>query len=185
MKADRGPGGGWGPLAPVGAARCWAWCPSAAFPWQRPSSGGGSSPRHPGGGVPGHQRRGPCPSWSRAGAPAGPIAPAGGKARLRRGVRVLTDSFGSACPTGRRNTPLRNWCKDCDCEHHGIFRAALTHTVRIALFFAAGQPGAGRGHPLCGGRSASPRCCCSPAACSSPGCGGSSALSPTAPPPSS
>ncbi len=40
---------------------------------------------------------------------------------------------------GRRKdeTPFEDLCADCDCEHTGIWRAALHHTVRIFLFILA------------------------------------------------
>ena len=47
---------------------------------------------------------------------------------------VLTDLIWKRLPHRAPEHPFEELCKDCDCEHHGIFRAALTHTVRIALF---------------------------------------------------
>ena len=47
---------------------------------------------------------------------------------------VLTDLIWKRLPHRTPEHPFEELCKDCDCEHHGIFRAALTHTVRIALF---------------------------------------------------
>ena len=64
---------------------------------------------------------------------------------------ILTDLLWKRLPHRAPERPFEELCKDCDCEHHGIFRSALTHTVRIALFFAAHQPGAGRRHPRGGG----------------------------------
>ena len=47
---------------------------------------------------------------------------------------ILTDLLWKRLPHRAPERPFEELCKDCDCEHHGIFRSALTHTVRIALF---------------------------------------------------
>ena len=75
----------------------------------------------------------------------GPFGPVGGAVLgllLLLGVKlvsgavfgVLTDLIWKRLPHRAPEHPFEELCKDCDCEHHGIFRAALTHTVRIALF---------------------------------------------------
>ena len=33
-----------------------------------------------------------------------------------------------------RQEPFHDLCEDCDCEHEGIFKSALRHTVKIAVF---------------------------------------------------
>ncbi len=47
---------------------------------------------------------------------------------------LLTDLVWKRLPHGETQAPFHDLCKDCDCEHHGIFHSALVHTVRIALF---------------------------------------------------
>lgn len=47
---------------------------------------------------------------------------------------LLTDLVWKRLPHGQDQAPFHDLCRDCDCEHHGIFRSALVHTVRIALF---------------------------------------------------
>lgn len=34
----------------------------------------------------------------------------------------------------KRDEPFHDLCDDCDCEHEGIFKAALHHTVKIFIF---------------------------------------------------
>jgi len=34
----------------------------------------------------------------------------------------------------RQSEPFHDLCEDCDCEHEGIFKAALHHTVKVFLF---------------------------------------------------
>ena len=46
---------------------------------------------------------------------------------------VITDLIWNRLPHGPRH-PFTDLCKDCGCEEHGIFRSALVHTVKIALF---------------------------------------------------
>lgn len=47
---------------------------------------------------------------------------------------VLVDLLWKRLPHKAPAHPFEELCQDCDCEHHGIFRSALVHTVRIALF---------------------------------------------------
>jgi hypothetical protein len=46
---------------------------------------------------------------------------------------LLTDLVWKHLPHGPEH-PFTDLCKDCGCEDHGIFRSALVHTVKIALF---------------------------------------------------
>lgn len=47
---------------------------------------------------------------------------------------LLTDLLWKRLPHQETEHPFEDLCRDCDCEHHGIVRSALVHTVRIALF---------------------------------------------------
>lgn len=47
---------------------------------------------------------------------------------------LLTDLLWKHFPHKENQAPFHDLCRDCDCEHHGIFHSALVHTGRIALF---------------------------------------------------
>ena len=47
---------------------------------------------------------------------------------------LLADLLARRFLTAPSEPPLQDLCQDCDCEHKGIFRAALTHTGKIFLF---------------------------------------------------
>ncbi len=46
--------------------------------------------------------------------------------------------------------PFRDLCEDCGCEEHGVFRSALSHTVRITVFVFAISVALGLGIALLG-----------------------------------
>ena len=45
-----------------------------------------------------------------------------------------TDLLWKHLPPHKDQHPFADLCKDCGCEDHGIFRSALVHTFKIALF---------------------------------------------------
>ena len=92
---------------------------------------------------------------------------------------VLVDVLWKHLPHSDPDHPFEDLCHDCGCEEHGIFRSALVHTLRIALFLLLINLVLGTAIHFVG-RTASPRCCF-PAACCNPLWPGSLALFPTAP----
>lgn len=49
-------------------------------------------------------------------------------------VGLLTDLVLTRFLKIKRNVDYEDLCEDCDCEHEGIFRSALRHTVKIFAF---------------------------------------------------
>lgn len=47
---------------------------------------------------------------------------------------VLADILWKRLRHTENQEPFSDLCRDCDCEHQGIFKSALIHTLRIALF---------------------------------------------------
>lgn len=47
---------------------------------------------------------------------------------------LLTDLICRRFLRLKQGEPFHDLCEDCDCEHEGVFKAALHHTVKISLF---------------------------------------------------
>lgn len=47
---------------------------------------------------------------------------------------LLTDLVCKRFLKLRQDEPFHDLCDDCDCEHEGVFKAALHHTIKIFLF---------------------------------------------------
>lgn len=49
-------------------------------------------------------------------------------------VGLLVDFFLQRFSRKEEDAPFEELCAECDCDHHGVFRSALHHTIRIFLF---------------------------------------------------
>lgn len=47
---------------------------------------------------------------------------------------LLLDAVIRLLPNKREEAPFEELCAECDCDHHGVVRSALHHTVHIFLF---------------------------------------------------
>lgn len=47
---------------------------------------------------------------------------------------ILVDFIIKICGKHQLEEPFKEICKECDCEHHGIFHSALHHTISIIIF---------------------------------------------------